>query len=188
MRRLENHSAPPARQWTHPLAVMVVLGVTSCAREAPGPEHLHDRISAALDPVGQSVEASVDLTFRSPSSGLRTASFLLHRQLQVTAVTGTAVSVYRFDTTAESSIPWIPEGGMVLRQGVTLTLIGIVGGTGLAFLFARFLESAVVGVSPTDPVAIGTTALILGATSVLACYAPARWACGVDAARVLRGE
>jgi hypothetical protein len=83
---------------------MVVLGATCCAPEAPGPEHLQYRISASLDPVGQSIEASVDMTFRSPSSGLRTASFVLHRQLQVTAVTGTAVSGYRFDTTAESPI------------------------------------------------------------------------------------
>jgi putative ABC transport system permease protein len=77
---------------------------------------------------------------------------------------------------------------MVLRQGALLSLIGILGGTAVAFLFARFLESVVVGVSTTDPVALGATALILGAASILACYAPARWACSVDAARVLKGE
>ena len=38
----------------------------------------------------QSIEATVDLSFRSPSPGLQTAEFLLHRQLAVTDVSGTA--------------------------------------------------------------------------------------------------
>jgi len=53
----------------------------------------------------------VDLTFRSPSAGLQTAEFLLHRQLAVTDVRGPAVTGYTFDTAATIAIPWIREGG-----------------------------------------------------------------------------
>ena len=77
---------------------------------------------------------------------------------------------------------------MVLRQGALLTGLGIVVGIVGALILARFIESMVFGVSPTDPTGLVVTALVLGAVSILACCAPARWACSLDPAQVLRTE
>jgi putative ABC transport system permease protein len=77
---------------------------------------------------------------------------------------------------------------MVLRQGAALTGLGILAGVVGALLLARFIESIVFGVSPTDPAGLVVTALALGTIALLACYAPARWACRLDPAQVLRTE
>jgi predicted permease len=77
---------------------------------------------------------------------------------------------------------------MVLRQGALLTGLGILTGIVGALFLARFIESVVFGVSPTDPIGLLVTALALGAVSILACYTPARWACRLDPAQVLRTE
>ncbi len=74
---------------------------------------------------------------------------------------------------------------MVLRQGAFLSTAGIVGGVIGALVLGRFMESVVFGLSPTDPFVLAATALVLAAVSLLACWAPARWACRVDPARVL---
>jgi len=77
---------------------------------------------------------------------------------------------------------------MVLREGALLTAIGIGAGIIGALLLGRFMESMVFGVSPNDPLAMVVTALALAAVSILACCAPARWACRLDPAQVLRTE
>ncbi len=77
---------------------------------------------------------------------------------------------------------------MVLRQGATLTAIGILSGLVGALLLGRFMESLVFGVSPSDPIVLLATALVLVVVSILACYAPARWAYRLDPAQVLRAE
>jgi predicted permease len=75
---------------------------------------------------------------------------------------------------------------LVLRQGALLTVLGIVVGVVGAHILARFIESMVFGVSPTDLVSLLVTALAVGAVSLLACGAPARWACRLEPAQVLR--
>jgi ABC-type antimicrobial peptide transport system permease subunit len=77
---------------------------------------------------------------------------------------------------------------MVVRQGVVLTTIGIAGGLLGAIILSRFLQSMVFGISPTDPLVLVVTALLLGAVAILACCAPARWACRLDPAQVLRTD
>lgn len=77
---------------------------------------------------------------------------------------------------------------LVLRHGGLLSLAGIGGGVIGALGLGRFMESMVFGVSPTDPAVLLGTALIVGLVSILACWAPAQWACRVDPARALRPE
>ena len=78
--------------------------------------------------------------------------------------------------------------GMVLREGLVLTMVGLtVGlllGLGVAKVAARFLY----GVSPIDPVGIAVTVALLGAASLLAGYIPARRAARVDPMAALRYE
>jgi putative ABC transport system permease protein len=69
---------------------------------------------------------------------------------------------------------------MVLRQGMTLVLIGLTLGVIAAWLITRLLEISLFGVSTYDPLTyVGITAL-LSFVALLACYLPARRATKVD--------
>lgn len=77
---------------------------------------------------------------------------------------------------------------MVLRQGMTLTLIGVVAGIGGAFWLTRFLASFLFGVKPLDPVAFVATPILLAAVALIAIWLPARRATRVDPMTALRIE
>jgi len=75
---------------------------------------------------------------------------------------------------------------LVLRRGAALTAAGIVVGAALAIAATRMAAGLLVGVSPGDPVAIGGSALFLGAIALAASYVPARRATKVDPMETLR--
>jgi predicted permease len=77
---------------------------------------------------------------------------------------------------------------LVLRQGMMLTIIGLVIGGVLSVAAGFGLRSQLMGIQPTDPVSfIGTTVLLLG-VSLLACLVPARRATRLDPVTALRLE
>lgn len=77
---------------------------------------------------------------------------------------------------------------LVVRGGLTLTVIGLAIGMVGALLGGRFLQSFLVGVSGTDPISlVGTALLVLGVTW-LASYIPGRRAASVDPVEALRSE
>jgi predicted permease len=76
--------------------------------------------------------------------------------------------------------------GLVLRRGMVLTVAGIVVGAVLAIAAMRMAAGLLVGVSPSDPVAIAGSALFLGAIALAASYLPARRATKVDPMVTLR--
>jgi predicted permease len=78
--------------------------------------------------------------------------------------------------------------GMVLRQGLSTTALGV--GTGLlaAWVLGRFLASMLYGVRETDPVTLMAVAILLGGVALLASYVPARRATRVDPMIALRYE
>jgi putative ABC transport system permease protein len=78
--------------------------------------------------------------------------------------------------------------GMVLRQGITMGLIGIVVGIGAALAAARLIESLLYGVSARDPVTIALVAGVLLAATALASYVPVRRALAMDPATSLQAE
>jgi ABC-type antimicrobial peptide transport system permease subunit len=78
--------------------------------------------------------------------------------------------------------------GWVLRQGMILTIVGIVLGLVGAFLLTRLLRSLLFGIAPTDIVTYGVLALLLTAVALIACYVPARRATKVDPLIALRYE
>jgi putative ABC transport system permease protein len=75
---------------------------------------------------------------------------------------------------------------LVLRQGISLVLVGAFIGLALAFATTRFMASMLYGVSPTDPAALFGSALLAGAITFVACYIPARRATKVDPMVALR--
>jgi ABC-type antimicrobial peptide transport system permease subunit len=78
--------------------------------------------------------------------------------------------------------------GMVVRQGMLLTMAGLAVGTAAALVVARFASALLVGVSPADPLVFAGSALFLGAVAFLASYIPARAATQVDPMIPLRGQ
>jgi predicted permease len=76
--------------------------------------------------------------------------------------------------------------GLVIRQGLKLTLIGVGVGATLALALSRLLSRLLVGVSAADPVTFLTVPLLLTAVAVFACWIPARRAAKVDPMIALR--
>ncbi|HEU4585574.1 MAG TPA: ABC transporter permease [Gemmatimonadaceae bacterium] len=69
---------------------------------------------------------------------------------------------------------------LVVRQGMTLALLGIALGIIGALAVTRLLASMLYGVAPTDPATFTGVAALLAAVALLACWLPARRAARVD--------
>jgi len=75
---------------------------------------------------------------------------------------------------------------MVSRQGVTLGAIGVAIGVLCALSVTHLLRGLLYDVSPTDPLVIGATCVVLLAVAFLASWIPARRAAAVDPSEALR--
>jgi predicted lysophospholipase L1 biosynthesis ABC-type transport system permease subunit len=76
----------------------------------------------------------------------------------------------------------------VVARGLVLAAIGGLLGMAVFTAAAASLRAAVPGIQPWDPLALVAALLLLAATSVLACWVPARRAAAVDPAQALRGD
>ncbi|HEV3410669.1 MAG TPA: ADOP family duplicated permease, partial [Chthoniobacterales bacterium] len=77
---------------------------------------------------------------------------------------------------------------MVLRQGLTLVLLGLGFGTLAALLLVRLMKQVLYGVSPTDPLSFLGVTLVLLSVAVIACVLPARRATLVNPITALRAN
>jgi putative ABC transport system permease protein len=77
---------------------------------------------------------------------------------------------------------------LIVRQGMSLTLIGIALGLAGAFALTRLLASLLFGVGATDPMTFLWIPVLLAAVSFFACYLPARRATRLDPIKALTSQ
>ena len=77
---------------------------------------------------------------------------------------------------------------LILKQGLLLTIFGIVLGLVAAFALTRLLSGLLFGVGAFDATTFSTISLLLVVVSLLACYLPARRAMRIDPLQALRYE
>jgi putative ABC transport system permease protein len=75
---------------------------------------------------------------------------------------------------------------LVLRQGLSLALIGIAGGLAAALLLTKLAGSLLYKVGARDPATFVLAPIVFLAIALLACYLPARRATKVDPIQALR--
>ena len=77
---------------------------------------------------------------------------------------------------------------MVMRQGMTIVLAGLVVGVGAAIFGARLISGLLFEVGATDVPTFLGVALVRAAIAAVACYIPARRAMAVDPVQALRSR
>ena len=77
---------------------------------------------------------------------------------------------------------------MFLGHGLSLTIVGIALGIGLAVALTRVMSAFLFGVGPLDPATYAVVSTALAAVALVATYLPARRAARVDPVVALRAE
>ena len=78
--------------------------------------------------------------------------------------------------------------GLVLRQGVSIAVVGIVVGVLGALALSRITQSLLYGVDPADPATFGTVAGVIALVAAAACLIPMRRAMRVDPLTAIRAD
>jgi putative ABC transport system permease protein len=76
--------------------------------------------------------------------------------------------------------------GLVVRQGLTLAVIGAALGLACALAMGGLLRAQLFGIEPSDPATLATVCAGLIVVALVACYLPARRAVKVNPASILR--
>ena len=77
---------------------------------------------------------------------------------------------------------------LVVRQGMLLTVAGVILGLLGSFAMTRVMSTLLFGVTTRDPITFIGVAVLLSAVAFIACFVPARRATKVDPLVALRYE
>jgi ABC-type lipoprotein release transport system permease subunit len=77
---------------------------------------------------------------------------------------------------------------LFVLQGSRIIGVGLVLGVLLTLVATRLIERELYGISPRDPVALGSAVLAFGLAGLAAVWAPARRAARTDPAAALRAD
>jgi putative ABC transport system permease protein len=75
---------------------------------------------------------------------------------------------------------------LVVGQGMTLAVIGVVAGAAGALALSRLIAGWLFGVGAADPTTFAAVSILVAAVALAACYIPARRATRVDPLDALR--
>jgi putative ABC transport system permease protein len=78
--------------------------------------------------------------------------------------------------------------GLILGQGLRLTIVGLIAGLGAALVLTRLLQAQLFNIKPTDPATLGAVTVFIGVVALIACYVPAHRATRVDPMVTLREQ
>src|SRR5207244_12289154 len=78
--------------------------------------------------------------------------------------------------------------GLVVRQGLSMALVGTAIGVAGALALSRTVEGLLFGVTATDPLTFAAVVATLLGGATIACYVPAWRATRVDPTQALRAE
>lgn len=78
--------------------------------------------------------------------------------------------------------------GLILRQGMARTVLGLAAGVAGALYLTRYLDALLFGIGALDPVSYAAVPGLLAGVALLACWLPARRAAKVDPIVALRAE
>ena len=143
----------------------------------------------------QTMDAQVDMTLLPARLAAQTASVVglvatLLAAIGLYGVIAYAVARRTREIGIRMALGAAPGGviGLIMRQGLTVAVAGVLAGSVLAGLAARAVASALYGVSAYDPIAwSGAIGALIGAAA-LANFLPARRASLVDPSVALRTE
>jgi ABC-type antimicrobial peptide transport system permease subunit len=77
---------------------------------------------------------------------------------------------------------------MILREGLSMAIIGIAMGLPLVWAGAKFLEQQLTNMKAMDPSSLALTLGVLLIAALIATGLPALRAAGLDPAETLRGD
>jgi predicted permease len=77
---------------------------------------------------------------------------------------------------------------LILNRGMSLAVVGVAVGIGIAALLTRFLASLLYGVKPLDPITFAAVAAVLLLVSAVASFIPASRAASLDPMKTLRNQ
>jgi len=151
------------------------------------PTAMVDRVRTMDEIVGQAV---APWRFSSSTLGILSVLALGLAMLGVYGIVSQSVIERTREIAVRVALGALPRDvvRLVLREGMVMTVIGVLAGLTAAIVVGRVMGALLFGVGPIDPVTFGAMAALLTMVSVAATLIPARRALRIDPASALRQE